>query len=154
MRVVDVCVDSEQSFEDDLDDCLEVAWEGYSEGAREDFLVVQLILHPCHQEVNVFSGADLEWCLDVVTISPQVLILWPCRHGWARFSGAELSQNSIEDINLVVKLDGVDGEPLIQILASGKLHRQLHVATSKRHTRDLFESITASTLLDLFLLLE
>ena len=110
--------------------------------------------YPCHQEVNVFTGADLEWCLDVVTISPQVLILWPCRHGWARFSGAELSQNSIEDINLVVKLDGVDSEPLIQILASGKLHRQLHVSTSKRHTRDLFESITASALLDLFLLLE
>ena len=117
--MVDVSIHSEQSLEDDLYNCFKVSWEGNTEGTREYFFVVQLVLDPGHQEVYVFASADLERRFHVVPIGPQVLILWPCRHGRTRLSRAELSQDSVEDINLVVKLNSVNGEPLIEVLASG-----------------------------------
>ena len=40
MGVIDVCVDSEQSLEDDLDDCLEVAREGDTQCTWEDLFIV------------------------------------------------------------------------------------------------------------------
>lgn len=46
--VVDVCIDTEQPLEDHLDDVEEVLWEGHTKSAREDLLIVQLILNPCH----------------------------------------------------------------------------------------------------------
>ena len=90
MRVVDVRIHSEQTFEDDFYDCFKVSWERNTKGTREYFFVVQLILDPRHQEVNVFACADLERRFHVVSISPQVLVLRPCRHRRTRLSRAEL----------------------------------------------------------------
>lgn len=58
VRVVDMSVNSEEPFEDDLDDVGEVLREWYAEGTRENLFVVELILYPGHQEIDVFSGAD------------------------------------------------------------------------------------------------
>ena len=46
--VVDVRIDSEQSLEDHFNNSCEVLGEWNAELAREDFFVVQLILHPGH----------------------------------------------------------------------------------------------------------
>ena len=48
MRVVDVCVYSEQAFEDDFDDSFKVAREGNTQSAWEDLFVIQLVLNPGH----------------------------------------------------------------------------------------------------------
>ena len=53
VSVVDVSIDSEETLEDDLDDVEEVLREGDAESARENLLVVQLVLDPGHQEVDV-----------------------------------------------------------------------------------------------------
>ena len=57
VSVVDVRVHTEETLEDHLDDVHEVLREGHSQGAREYFLVVQLVLYPGHQEFDVFAGA-------------------------------------------------------------------------------------------------
>ena len=90
MRVVDVRIHSEQTLEDHFYDCFEVSWERNTKGTREYFFVVELILDPSHEEVNVFACADLERRFHVVSIGPQVLVLRPCRHCRTRLSGAEL----------------------------------------------------------------
>ena len=77
MRVVDVRIHSEQTFEDDFYDCFKVSWERNTKGTREYFFVVQLVLDPGHQEVDVFSGADFERRFHVVPIGPQVFVLRP-----------------------------------------------------------------------------
>lgn len=76
VRVVDMCVDTEQTLKDHLDDCLEVAWKGHSKGTGEDLFVIKLVFYPSHQEVNVFASRNLQRCLHVMPIGPQVLVLW------------------------------------------------------------------------------
>ena len=49
VRVVNVRVDSEKSFENDLDDIDEVGGEGRVHGLWEEAFVVDLVLDPGHQ---------------------------------------------------------------------------------------------------------
>jgi hypothetical protein len=56
MRVVDMRIDTEQALEDNLNDVQEIFREGHTQGTRENFLIIQLVLNPGHQEVNVFLG--------------------------------------------------------------------------------------------------
>ena len=154
MRVVDVRINSEQALENDLDDCLKVSGEWNAKGARENLLVVELVLNPRHEEVDVLAGGDLEWRLHVVAISPEVLVLGPRGHRRARLSGAKLRQDAIENVNLIIELDGVHGEPLVEIFTSWQLDGKLHVSTAERHSSDLLQTIATSSLLNLLLLLE
>ncbi len=80
--VVNVSIDSEQSLEDDFNDGCEVLREGYAQLTGEYFLVVELVLHPRHQEVYILACADFQWCLYVVTVCPQIFVLRSCTHGW------------------------------------------------------------------------
>ena len=52
--MVDVGIDSEEPLEDDLRNVDEVLGEGNSERAWEDLLVVELVLNPGHQEIDIF----------------------------------------------------------------------------------------------------
>ena len=72
--MVNVSVDTEKSFENYFDDVLKVFWEWHSKLAREDFLIVELVFHPGHQEVDVLAGTDLKWCFHIVAISPEIFI--------------------------------------------------------------------------------
>ena len=54
MGVVDVRVHTEETLKDHLDDVQEVLWEGDTQGAGENFFIVELVLYPGHEEVDVF----------------------------------------------------------------------------------------------------
>ena len=73
MLVVHVGVDPEKPLEDGLGVCEEIIWEGDPDLAGEEGLVIQLILDPGHEEVNVLGSGALNWLLHLVTISPVVL---------------------------------------------------------------------------------
>ena len=83
VRMVDMCIYAEQSFEDHFYDCCEILRERNTQLTREDLLVVQLVLDPSHKEVDVLTGAYFERCLNIVTISPEILVLGASRHGRA-----------------------------------------------------------------------
>ena len=76
--VVDVGINTEKPLEDNLDDVHEVFGERDTKGTREDLFVIQLILHPSHQEIDILLSTDLERCLHVVSIGPEILILRSC----------------------------------------------------------------------------
>ena len=59
VSMVDMGIYSEQPLEDDFDDVHEVLGEGHSQLAGEYFLIIQLILYPCHQKVNVLCCTNL-----------------------------------------------------------------------------------------------
>jgi hypothetical protein len=70
VSVIDVRVNTEKPFEDDLYDVQEIFGEGDTQSAGENFFVIQLVLNPCHQEVDVFLGGNFQGSLNIVTISP------------------------------------------------------------------------------------
>ena len=76
VRVVDMSIYTEESFENDSDYRSKVLWEWNTQRTREDFLIVQLILYPCHQEIDVLTSTNFQGSFNVVTICPKVLILW------------------------------------------------------------------------------
>ena len=57
--MVDVGVDPEQSLENHFDHVEEVFGEGDADFAWEKFLVIQLVLNPCHQKIDVFLCRNL-----------------------------------------------------------------------------------------------
>ena len=89
-----------------------------------------------------------------MSICPEIFVLWTSRHSGAGFRRAKLCQNTIDDIDLVVELNGIDGKPFIQIFTRWELDSQLHVPAAKCHPRYLLEPVPTGTLLDLLLLLE
>ena len=73
MLVVDVGIYPEKPLEDGLGVCEEVVWEGDSDLAGEEGLVIQLVLDPGHQEVDVLGGRALDGFLHLVSICPVIL---------------------------------------------------------------------------------
>ena len=73
MLVVDVGIYPEKPLEDGLGVCEEVVWEGDSDLAGEEGLVIQLVLDPGHQEVDVLGGRALDGFLHLVAICPVIL---------------------------------------------------------------------------------
>ena len=76
MRVVDVSVNSEESFEDNFDDVNEVSGKGDAQLTREHLFVIELRLNPRHQKIYVLCCTYLQRGFYVMTISPQILIFW------------------------------------------------------------------------------
>ena len=72
--MVNVRVDTEEALEDVLDDALELCREGHSNLGGEDGLIIQLVLHPRHEIINVLWRRDLHRLLEVHSIRPVVLI--------------------------------------------------------------------------------
>ena len=77
-------VNSEQSLEDRLGDIEEVVGEGNADLAGEESLVIQLILDPGHQKVNIFGCRAFDGFLHLITVRPvvlrrtsQTLEIWP-----------------------------------------------------------------------------
>ena len=71
---------------------------------RKESLVVQLILHPSHEVVDVFGGGALDGFLDCLTICPVILILGPCRHDRAGLFQTELCDGAVQHVDLVEKV--------------------------------------------------
>lgn len=59
MSVVDVSVNTEQAFEDDLNYIHEVLRKWNSQSTWENFFIVKLIFYPCHQKIDVLSRTYL-----------------------------------------------------------------------------------------------
>ena len=56
MSVIYMCIDSEKSFKYDLDDCFEIPRERYTQGTWEYLFIIELVLDPGHEKVDVFSS--------------------------------------------------------------------------------------------------
>ena len=72
--MVNVGVDSKESFENGFNTTLKMGWKLDTNFARKESLVVQLVLDPGHQVVNVLGGRALDWFLHHLTVRPMVFV--------------------------------------------------------------------------------
>ena len=128
MLVIDVCVDPEEPFEDGFGDLEEILGEGDADLGGEERLLVELVLDPGHEVVDVLGGRALDGFLDGVAVGPVVLVLGPRRHDWTPLLRAELCDGAVEHIDLVEEVHRVDGHPLVQVLPLWQHHCQSQVA--------------------------
>lgn len=126
--VVDVCIDTEQALQDGLGDGQEVLGERHANLGGEQRLIIQLVLHPGHEVVNVLGRGALDGLLHRVAVSPVVLVLWPCRHDGAAVLRAELCDGPVQHVDLVEEVHGVHGHPLVQVLSIRQHDGQPQVA--------------------------
>lgn len=152
--MIDVGVYSEKSFENHLDNVDEVFGERYSKGAREYFFIIQLVLHPGHQEIDVLAGTDFQGSFDIVAICPEILILGTSAHSRASLCSAKFRQNTIEHIDFVIEFNCIHCKPLIQVFSSWKLDSELQISSPDGHPCNLAKSVSSGPLLDLLLLFE
>lgn len=107
--VVDVRVHAKQALQDRFGIAQEVLWEGHADLGGEERLVIQLVLHPRHQVVNVLGCTALNRLLHRLPVRPVVLVFWPRRHYRAAILRAELGDRAVEHVDLVEKVHGWKG---------------------------------------------
>jgi hypothetical protein len=66
-----------------------------TDAAGQDALVVDGVLHPGHEVVDIFRGRHLGGLLVVLVILPQVFELVRRLHGIARLGRAELCDGTV-----------------------------------------------------------
>lgn len=74
MTVVNMGINTEQSFEDHFDDWREVLWEWDTDLCWKHCIIIQLRFNPGHKVVDIFSGWYFQRGLDILTISPKIFV--------------------------------------------------------------------------------
>ena len=113
MCVINVSIYSKESFENHFNDIQKVLRKWDPQGTWEYFFVIKLVFNPSHEKIDIFTGAYFKRSFDIVSISPEVLILWSSAHCWASLWSTELHQYSVKHIDFVIKLDGVYSKPFV-----------------------------------------
>lgn len=131
MWVIDMGIDSEESFKYCFNNIPEVWGKRCTKPLRENRFIIKLNFNPVHQ---IF---DILWCwylygfLDLNTICPSIFVLWPCRHCWTIFWRAKLGKGAIKQIHLIEEVNRIDSQPLIEILPWGKSNCFPQISTTQ-----------------------
>lgn len=127
MVTINMRIHAEQTLENLLECGVGPLAKLYSQGSGEVVWVVKLALNPRHQVFNVFGGAQSSRLLELLAgrVLPQVFVLFGSNHLGARPGGAQLIDGSVEHVNLVVKINHVDRNPLVFVLSRGELDGRL-----------------------------
>ena len=103
--MVDVCIYSEKPFKNDSYYIHEIFREWNTKSTWKNFLIVQLIFDPGHQEINIFTRANFEWSFHIMSISPQIFVFWSCAHSRTAFLSTEFHENTVENINFIIEFN-------------------------------------------------
>jgi len=122
--------------------------------AGEQGLVVQLVLYPSHEKVDVLWGRTFDWLLHLVPVCPVILIFWSSRHYRAAGFRAELRDGAVQHVDLVEEVYGVDRNPLVDVLPLRQHHRQPQISWTKGGCCMLHEFMLMAPLGDILLRLE
>mmetsp|Transcript_23730 Transcript_23730/g.77254 ORF Transcript_23730/g.77254 Transcript_23730/m.77254 type:complete len:229 (-) Transcript_23730:6-692(-) len=125
-------IDPKEPLEDVLHFALKLLGERSTDIGGEDILVIQLLLHPCHQVVDVLGSRALDGLLDVHPIRPVILVLRACRHARAGVARAEFCDAAVEQVDLVEEVDCVDSQPLVPVLPFRQHNCLMQVSCSQR----------------------
>jgi len=124
MLVVDMGIYPEQSLQDCFDDCLEVGRKPDADFARKKCFIIELILNPGHQIVDVFWRRALDGLFHRLPIGPMVFVFRARRHNGTALLGAKLGDGAVEHVDLVKEVYCVDGDPFVDVFAFRKLNSQ------------------------------
>lgn len=154
MLVVDVSVHPEQTLQDGFGHRHEVLREGDSNLGGEKCLIIQLILHPGHQVVDVLGRRAFNGLLNIGAVSPVILIPWSSRHHRAAGFSAKLSDGAIQHVDLIEEVHGVDSDPLIEILSLWQHDSLPQIPTAQRRFSMFQQLVLVGALWDVLLRLE
>ena len=104
MRQVEMGIDAEEAAEDVFHRRTECLGEGHVGLLWEQCRILQLLLHPAHQIVNIFWSTARDGLLHLHSIRPLVLVLGTCIHNRARLRRAQFSKVLIQNLNLVEEI--------------------------------------------------
>jgi len=152
--VVDVSVHPKQPLQDGLGDRQEVLGKRHADLARKQGLIIQLVLDPGHQVVDIFGRRALDGLLHAVSVRPVVLVLGPRRHDRAAVFRAELRDGAVQHVDLVEEVHGVDGDPLVDVLTVRQHHGGTEVAGAECGVGVLHQVLLVRTFGDILLGLE
>lgn len=116
MCMVDMSVDTKQPLHDSLTDLFEVPWKLLADFRRKDTLVIQLILYPCHNVVNVLRGTCLhpikqenksnhQKNLQRFAIFPVVFMKRAGTHYRTGFLGTHVADRAVQHVDLVENIN-------------------------------------------------
>lgn len=154
MLVVDVSVNPEQALQDGFGHRHEILGKGNSDLGGEKCLIIQLILHPSHQIVNVLGCRAFDGLLNIGAISPVILIPWSCRHHGAARLGAELGDGTVQHVDLVEEIHRIHCNPFIEILSFWQHDSLSQVSATQRCLCMFQQLILVGALWDVLLRLE
>jgi len=131
VAVIHVSVDAEETLVDGAEGAHELLGGSgtIGEGLGEDASVVQDVLDPCHEQIDVLGSRDGSGLRVLWATLPQILVRSTGSHRGAGGSGAEVAHGAVEQIHLIEKVDGVCAEPLADVLTRRKLYRKLQVSS-------------------------
>lgn len=101
VRVVHVCVDSEETTEDVFHHGLEATTVGNSFTGWEERLVTQQFFHPRHEHVDVLGCREFGGGFVLLVILPQILKFGASTHLGARLTRAKLEDCAVHNADLV-----------------------------------------------------
>jgi len=123
----------------------------------EYFGIIDLLLDPGHEEVDILWGGDAGGHLElgVSLVLPKVLVLGPGSHFRAGFHRAKVRNSSVNEVNPVEEVNHwgektekmmsdspksrakrvsptMNSEPLVLVLTGGQRHRGLELGTGSK----------------------
>lgn len=88
----------------------------------ENALVVDLYLDPIHQQAHILGSRQRCRPPVLVLVLPAVFVLRPAWHDGAGLVCAGVADGAVDEVDSVEEVDHVDGDPVVEVLAVGKLH--------------------------------
>lgn len=128
VRMKDVGVYAKQAAHDGFDDRAIVVWELGVVESWEQLFVGELLIDPVHEQVDVFWSGHLDGCFVAVVICPQILVLRRGAHDGTRLRRALIAHGSIDEVDLVEKVDDVDANPFVGVISIRDDNRLAEVA--------------------------
>ena len=104
VTIVDMCIYTEQSSEDQPYCLQECGRKWCSSLLWEHTFIIQKALNPTHQQIDVIWCTNSASWLSVAS-RPLEWVSSTCAHWWASCSCAEFCQSSIKHIDLIVKVN-------------------------------------------------
>jgi len=141
-----VRVHAEQSSHDGAHGVFERPRERHTDRIREDGLVIEDILGPVHEGVDILGRGKLRGALVTHAVFPKVLISRARGHDRALLRSAKFRHCAVQHVEVVEEIDGVDSEPFVEIFAFWELNRKSEVPGSQRRFGIFPELILLGTL--------
>lgn len=104
MLMINVCIDAEEALQNGFRYGLKVFGKRHANFRGEKRLIVQLILNPRHEIIDILWRTTFDWFLNRLPVCPMILVLWTCRHDAACVFCAKLGYRSIQHIDLIEKV--------------------------------------------------
>merc|ERR1712224_1039170 len=75
VRVIDVGIYAEETFEDGFDDAYEVLRERRPKLQRKNALIIELAFYPRHQMVDILRRITFDWLFNLYSIGPKIFVI-------------------------------------------------------------------------------